>query len=240
MARLKKNGNLSGAVGNIVFVNDGDRVYVRSKPGDVKQTKNTKVAASVFGWVSKQEKQFRLILQDKIGLVPQQYFAARHLARLRKTVVQQEGSSGKIIPSFQEPTALVGFDFNPKLEWERCTNFFPVFEIDEDNVFTVTIPAIAWGKEIKPPTAADVATINIHAIHTDLNQKTVSVDLYSSLSVPVKEKEILSSQKWTFSIPEKTKWLLVIAMINFESAKKPLEKTEKTAGTYLWAKKIQE
>ncbi len=34
------------------------------------------------------------------------------MARLRKTVIQQEGSSGKMIARFQEPTALIGFEFN--------------------------------------------------------------------------------------------------------------------------------
>jgi len=125
MARLKKNGNLSDAIGNIVFINDGERCYVRAKPGTVKQTKKTKDAAAVFGWVSRQEKQFRLFLQDSLGFVPQQYFAARHMARLRKTVIQQEGSSGKMIARFQESTALIGFEFNSKQKWESCTNFSP-------------------------------------------------------------------------------------------------------------------
>lgn len=239
MARLKKNGNLSGAVGNIVFVNDGDRVYVRSKPGNVKQTKSTRSASNTFGWVSKQEKQFRLLLQSKIRFIPGQYFAARHMARLGKTVIREESSCGQAIAGFQDPTALIGFEFNPKLEWERCINFFPDFTIDNSQSFTVSIPALSWGKEIKPPTSADVATINIHAIHTDLNQNSVAVDVCSSLSVTIKETEIIPSQKWTFSIPEKTKWLLVIAIINFDSAKKQLEKSEKTAGTYLWTKRIE-
>ncbi|SHJ93674.1 hypothetical protein [Epilithonimonas mollis] len=238
MARLKKNGNLSGAIGNIVFVNDGKRSYVRSKPDTVKQTKNTIASASVFGWVSAQEKQFRLILQDKIGLIPQQYFAARHVARLRKTVIREEGSSGNTIAKFQDPTALIGFDLNPKQEWERCTNFFPAFETDEKNVFTAKIPALSWIKQVKPPQYASLATINIHAIATDLNQISVTAELLSSLSMTMKEREIIPSQEWSFSIPETTKWLLVIAIINFHSDKNQLGKTERTIGNYLWAKKI--
>lgn len=38
MANLKKNGNLSGAIGQIVFVNDGQRTFARLKPDTVKQT----------------------------------------------------------------------------------------------------------------------------------------------------------------------------------------------------------
>jgi len=238
MARLKKNGNLSGAIGNIVFVNDGDRSYVRAKPGTIKQTKNTKAAASIFGWVSAQEKQFRIILQDKIGLVPQQYFSARHAARLKKTVVPEESGSANPRARFQEPTALVGFDFNQKQEWERCSNFFPDFEIDKGNILTSKIVSLTWGQEVKVPKYANFATLNLHAISTDLNQRNVSVEVLSSLSVTIKEKETIPSQEWSFSIPEKTKWLLIISTIHFESTSKPLEKSERTTGTYLWAKKI--
>lgn len=59
MARVKSNNNLSGAIGNIVFVNDGNRSYVRTQPDKIKQTERTKAAASVFGVVSEREKWLR-------------------------------------------------------------------------------------------------------------------------------------------------------------------------------------
>ncbi|MCB4235564.1 hypothetical protein LDL59_11945 [Kaistella anthropi] len=56
MANLKKNGNLSGAIGNIVFVNDGQRTFARVKPDKVKQTPETKAAARIFGLVAPEKK----------------------------------------------------------------------------------------------------------------------------------------------------------------------------------------
>lgn len=189
MARLKKNGNLSGAIGNIVFVNDGDRSYVRGRANKVNQTVNTQASSSEFGSVSTKEKQLRLIMKEQLGLITPQYFSSRNAARLRKTVTQNKGDNKNSITEFQDPTALVGFDFNSKMQWERCTNFFPAIGTDEDNRLTVAIPAITWGREIKPPKSADLATINLHAITTDLNQDDVSVELLSSLSLAIKVKE---------------------------------------------------
>ena len=44
MARLSKNGLISGGISNLVFVNQGDRNVVRSKPDQVRQSANTKKA----------------------------------------------------------------------------------------------------------------------------------------------------------------------------------------------------
>lgn len=159
------------------------------------------------------------------------------MARLRKTVIQQEGSSGKMIARFQEPTALIGFEFNSKQKWESCTNFFPELEINANNV-SASIPAISWGREVRPPAFTNLAAIDMHAISTDLNQTSVSAELLSTLSLNIREKDVLIAQEWHFSLPADTKWLLVIAVITFDSNKKQLSKTEKTAGIYLFAKSI--
>ena len=84
MANIKKNGNLSGAIGNIVFVNDGDRVFMRAKPARVKQSARTKNSSKAFGLVSSREKIFRLRLLHEMGIPAMQYFAARHRARIFK------------------------------------------------------------------------------------------------------------------------------------------------------------
>ena len=127
MAMLKKNGGLSGAVGNIVFVNSGERTLVRSKPDGVKQSERTKAAASVFGIVSAREKWLPGEITYGLGFPALEFFAARHPARLRRTVTIDADSmiSGKT--NFGTPEALAGFDFNPKLEWSKCINFYPGF-----------------------------------------------------------------------------------------------------------------
>lgn len=239
MARLKKNGNLSGAIGNIVFVNDGDRAYVRAKGNSPKQSQNTKTEAEIFGWVGQKEKLYRDILKDKLGLISYQYQAVKHKTRLRKTVVKETTPSGTTIYRFQNPEALVGFDFNPKMEWERSTNFYPVYQLDTTGTMMIDIPAMMWGEQVKPPKKASVARITLYALATDLNLPRVDVEILSSLSQVLGEKEKLPAQQWSFNIPQDTSWLLIIGVIDFESRGLPLDQTEKSVATYLWARSLK-
>lgn len=74
MAMLKKNGGLSGAVGDIVVVNSGERTLVRSKRDGVKQSERTKAAASVFGIVSAREKWLHREIKYGLGFPALEYF----------------------------------------------------------------------------------------------------------------------------------------------------------------------
>lgn len=144
MARVKKNGNLSGAIGNVVFVNDSGREFVRARPDRVKQTAQTKAAAGVFGLVSSREKTFRLQVLRMLGVPAPQYFAAKHRARIRKTVTGDTGGSAGTGTGFGNPQALVGFSFNPNMEWESCTNFFLTFEMESNGEMKVHLPELKW------------------------------------------------------------------------------------------------
>ncbi|WDF46108.1 hypothetical protein PQ459_14515 [Chryseobacterium sp. KACC 21268] len=238
MARLKKNGNLSGAVGNLVFVNDGDRVYVREKGNKPKQTKNTKAEAEKFALAGVKEKLYRNLLKDKIGLVSHQYQAVKHKTRLLKTISSKVTESGTTLLSFQDPEAMIGFNFNPKVEWQRYTNFYPKYNEIVDQTMSIGLPALAWGDQIRAPKNATTAKLNFYAVSTNLNFKVVDVEVLSSLSLLLREKENVPAQDWSFSIPQNTKWLFIIATLDFESTKTQLEKTGKNVGTYLWAQTV--
>lgn len=238
MARLKKNGNLSGAIGNIVFVNDGERAYVRAKVNNPNQTQNTKIEADKFKLAGLKEKQFRDILTDKIGLVSHQYQAVRHKSRLLKTISKQVTESGNAIFKFENPEAMTGFDFNPKMEWDHCTNLYPKYKVSEEGVMKISIPKITWGEQIKPPRKATTATLSLYALAVDFNKKLVAVDILASLPQTIAEREKIPEQNWTFEVPKDERWLFIIALLDFESSKAELSKTEKTAGTYLYAQSI--
>lgn len=239
MARLKKNGNLSGAIGNIVFVNDGDRSYVRALGKKPKQTKNTKEEAKKFGLVGAKEKLYRDLLKEKIGLVTYQYQAVRHATKLRKTISKVIDDNGNFTYRFQDPQALVGFDLNPKMEWERCTNFYPKYELITDGTMSVSIPALTWSEQVIAPKNASRATLTLYALSTDLDKNNVDVIVVSSLPLVLGERDKLPAQEWVFDIPKDTKWLIIIGMLDFESNRRLLEKTEKILGAYLWARSIE-
>lgn len=233
MAILKKNGSLSGAVGNIVFVNSGGRTLVRSKPDGVKQTERTKAAASVFGTVSEREKWLRREITYGLGFPALQYFAARHRARLRKTVTADADSIIYGKANFGTPEALAGFDFNPKLEWSRCTNFYPTIKKNEDGSVAVHLPEIRWRHEIKPPRNAKSASLNLHALAVNLNGKTPDIRRIGDLTMDFKNGNHTSAQIWNIENTQPDHWILIVGILRFTGNFN--SNAECFSGSYLWA-----
>ena len=234
MANIKKNGNLSGAIGNIVFVNDGDRVFVRAKPDIVKQSQRTKDSAKEFGLVSSREKIFRLRVLHAMGIPALQYFAARHRARIRKTLTPDNDGTATTNPTFGNPQALTGFSFNPKTEWQTCTNFFPEFDIQPGNEIKVLLPQLKWKEQIVPPKNSTSALLTLLALTADLNSASVPVNVQSELEIEINGSSPAPAQQWAFPAGSSAGWLLIIGCLKFKTQNK-LEATKQFAATYLWA-----
>lgn len=241
MANVNKNGNLSGAVGNIVFVNDGDRSFVRTKPSRMKQSPATKKSAAVFGVVSVREKLFRLRLLSLLGMPALQYFAARHRARIRKTVTAAppENTSANAV-HFGDPQALVGFDFNPKTEWQRCTNFFPVVERHSTDELTVRLPQLKWKAQLLPPKNCTSAVLTILALRADLNKAHLPVKAVSKMVFDVSALVSVPAQEWTFPVTDEEGWMIVVACVKFNTTLQSANAAQHYAGTYLWTAMPQE
>lgn len=234
MARIEKNGSLSGAIGNVVFVKDGDRTYARSKPVGIKQTTQTKAAAKTFGQVSHREKVLRQHLLAALGFPSLQYFAARHRARLRRTVGTAKANADSSVPFFGQPEALPGFDFNPKLPWSQATNFFPNLTEDPAGSLVVELAELAWGTQIIPAKGATAARLSLYAMAVDFNRKEPEMAELGKLTVEVARGSPAAVQRWTFPAAAAGHWLLVVGALSFETKQKI--PAEAWAGTYLWAK----
>lgn len=235
MARVKKNGNLSGAIGNIVFVNDGERAFARAKPDHVKQSAQTKVAAGVFGLVSSREKMFRLQILRILGIPALQYFAAKHRARIRKTVTPDTGSSSGTGAGFGNPQALAGFSFNPKMEWESCTNFFPTFEMESSGEMKVQLTELKWKNQITPPKNSSSAVLTLVAITADLNKEAFPVNVHSKLELEISGSSAVPAQDWIFPVDAAEGWLLIIGCLKFASPNHSSVMKDEFSAAYLWA-----
>lgn len=233
MAILKKNGAISGAIGSIIFSESGDKTVLRSKPDGIRQSGRTKSAAKVFGVVSEREKDFRNTMLHKLGIPAVQYFAARHRARIRKTVVHDEGSLLEGKPRFGSPEALAGFDFNPKLPWSSCTNFFPVIHKTAGCGLVVELPELRWREHVKPQGKATGAVVTLAAIAVDFNQNSVQTEALATLMLDFSKEHIYQPQEWKFEGLGEGGWLVLACAVRYEG--KGIEKSGQFAGTYLWA-----
>lgn len=234
MANLKKNGNLSGAIGNIVLVNDGDRVFARAIPDRVKQSQRTKESSKAFGLVSSREKIFRLRLLREMGVPALQYFAAHHRARIRKTLTAERSGTSTDNPTFSNPQALAGFSFNPKTEWQSCTNFFPEFVMQSVSGMKIILPEIKWKEQIMPPKNSNSARLTLLALTVDLNISSVPLNIISRLELDISAGSSAPEQEWTFPVTFAEGWILIAACLKFKSENE-LEATQQFAATYLWA-----
>lgn len=238
MANLKKNGNLSGAIGQIVFVNDGQRTFARVKPDKVKQTPETKAAARIFGLVSAREKVFRVQLLKILGIPPIQYFAARHRARIRKTVQQDFASSPESLAQFGDPQCLAGFSFNPRIEWQSCTNFFPEVESTSNTELKIRLPEIKWKFQITAPQNCSSAMITLMVISADLNSIDISVKVLSAVEMNISAATSFPAQEWVIPIDSADGWLLLVGCVKFHQKNQPSSGMEDFSASYLWAKRV--
>ncbi len=239
MANLKKNGNLSGAIGQIVFVNDGQRTFARVKPDKVKQTPETKAAARIFGLVSAKEKVFRMQLLKILGIPPIQYFAARHRARIRKTAQQDLAGSPESLAQFGDPQCLAGFSFNPKIEWQSCTNFFPEVESSSNTELKIFLPEIKWKTQIIPTKNCNSAIITLMVISADLNSIDVPVKVLSTVQTKISATASFPAQEWLIPIDAADGWLLMVGCVQFLPKNQPPSDTENFSAAYLWAQQAE-
>lgn len=206
---------------------------MRIKPDKVKQSGRTKAAAAVFGLVSAKERLFRHYLLYALGFPPLQYLAARHRARLRKTILPAaDAHSGK--PVFGNPEALKGFEFNPVLEWSRCTNFYPSVQPDGKGGLKIGLPELKWGTELLPPTGTTAVRLILYAAAVNLNGDPVIVRNLAGLDFHLTRGTIVEAQTWQIPAAEDGHWTLLVGSIYFDQPGKA--KIHSHAASYLWVK----
>lgn len=234
MAHINKKGNLSGALGEIVFVNDGDRKYTRLRPDLVRQSERTKAASKVFGMVSSREKKFRTKLLNRLQMPAIQYLAAQHRGRLQKCITGGANSAQQEEPQFGNPEALIGFEFNRKLKWHERTNFFPFFKETANGALKVSLPAIKWGREIKTRPKATSAVLTLTAVSVNLNSTDVPLKIVSTLTMEVGRSSESPAQEWTVPADDAPGWLLIIGMVQYSGNGLSEKRSETFSATYLW------
>lgn len=238
MAKSPNNGALSGVLGNVVFVNQGPRSFIRSKPNGVRQSKATKAAASTFGWVSQQDKKFRWALSQACALVTDPYYSARHRACMAKALAPLP--KGIIAPASLEaslPQALVNFEFNDRLPWGKTCSFYPTF-VQTANTLTCHMPALTLGQHIKAPESVRAAYLQLDTLLVDPTLQDVDVIPLAQKTYTLLPHETIPESEWVFDIPTSNTWLLVLGTIRFEYRQGLVAPHLGGTATYLFAKVV--
>lgn len=210
MARITKNLFLSGKVGHLVFATQGNTSYVRSLPSRVKQTKNTKKAASRFGFCSEKDKIYRVLLQNYYKIYTDSRYAARHRALLLKTITETEPTAPKPY-TFSTPNALQNFCFNSQYPWDKLMRFYPTYTLLPTGDFIAQLPQLQWGQQIRPQKNTQQAGITFYAFTLNLNTSPITIQPITHLELILQANETIAAQSWTFNVPINQGWLIILA-----------------------------
>lgn len=238
MARSANNSALSGVLGNVVFVNQGARSYIRSKPHKVRQTKATKAAASNFGWVSQQDKKYRTALMQAYPLVTDRYYSARHRACMAKALVGLSGGAAQAtILNATLPEALVNFEFNAHLPWSKTCRFYATFT-QTNNTISCLIPALNLGQQLKAPEAVLAANLRFHAFMVNPTQQDVDVIPLGTKQLTLLPNQTIPETVWTFEVPTTNAWVLVLGSVAFDYRQTNVPVHLSAAATYVFGKVV--
>ncbi|WP_111307019.1 hypothetical protein [Confluentibacter sediminis] len=239
MAKPIQDGTLSGAIGNVVFVNKGDYTYARSKPGKIKQTAGTKAAASTFGWVSQQDKTYRRALTQAYPLVTDSYYAARHRATMAKALNPTLGATTPASSlASNMPQALEGFEFNSQVPWAKTCHFYIEVNQTDNNTVDCLIPALNLGQNIKPPKAVRSALLQLHAFTVNPNKPDIDITPLSSHETTLQPHKTIPEALWQFPMPSEKGWLLILGTVTFKFEQAHVDNKLQGSATYLFAKEV--
>lgn len=241
MGRINKNGFISGSVGNLVFVNTGDRNIVRSKPDTVKQSANTRRAAGVFGYVSRQDAIYRRKMMQLCGLTADDRYAYRHRALMYRMAVRSTENGTETVSLLAgNPKIMENFGFNRHTEWQNVCRFFPEINLDASSgTVTIAVPELKWNRELKPPKKMNSAKLRLICIAAlpDESQKH-NVQLLNEFTVEATPGKQVQKNIFSVNDVPEGQLVFVLAEIQFQQpGTQNASPLNRTASTYLWGGK---
>ncbi|WP_407517878.1 hypothetical protein [Elizabethkingia anophelis] len=239
MGNINNKAQISGAVGNVVFVSNGHKTIVRTKPGKVKQSKSTKAAAGFFGQISRQDSRYRKALLELLQLNTDTTYAYRHRASFGRVAVRYKENETEYMSLLKgSPQAMEGFDFNMQSPWLSLCRFFLKFDLSAQGDLRVKIPDVELGIQIKNDKKTTKATLRFSCISLNPDQDSdIDIHLLSDISIDLHPQIPVSFPEWIISDVPKNELVFIIAQLNRYQKIHQSEKIINSSSAYLWGGK---
>ena len=196
MAERNRNNSYSGAIGNLVYREVGNKQIVQLKPDSIRQTKRTKESGSEFRQCSSWSKWLRLRMHSFLEKNVDHYMFSRFAGRFY-TVLQTniDLPKGERTPLNSDMGALAGFDFNTNSPF--ADYFMPgiAATLTDQNEVTVTIPSFNPKVEMQFAKGTRYAELLVYVMTASFESNTGFTDDYT----------ILPMQNMAYTLPE-TVW----------------------------------
>ncbi|WP_254081567.1 hypothetical protein [Elizabethkingia anophelis] len=239
MGNINNKAQISGAVGNVVFVSNGHKTIVRTKPGKVKQSKSTKAAAGFFGQISRQDSRYRKALLELLQLNTDTTYAYRHRASFGRVAVRYKENETEYMSLLKgNPQAMEGFDFNMQSPWLSLCRFFLKFDLSAQGDLRVKIPDVELGIQIKNDKKTTKATLRFSCISLNPDQDSYTdIHLLSDISIDLHPQIPVSFPEWIISDVPKNELVFIIAQLTRYQKIHQSEKIINSSSAYLWGGK---
>ena len=224
MAQLTKNKLISGAIGNVVFRNVGNKQILVSKSGPIKQTALTKASGSEFRQCSSWGSWLRSGLASFINKQADAYMHSRFAGQLYSAL--QTNSTlpkGERTLLNSDLSTLKGFEFNTHSPFvDYCIPRLTA-DLNELNQVVVTLPELNPIKDIRFVKGSSRAELLIYVLATNFDTNTPYTDGFTLLSLE-KSEGTLSETVWIGPVIPAGHLVLVCAKLLFYTTNKFTEK----------------
>lgn len=220
MAQLGKNNSIRGVIGNVVFKKIGNKQILQSKPGSVKQTKNTKAAGSEFRQCSLWGQWLRNGLRSFLTNEAGGYMHSRLNGELYAAIQMNNAlPKGQRTPLNSDMSTLAGFEFNTHSPF---TDYFglPIETVlNEQRQVVVTVPAFDPRTALQFAQQTRQAELLIYVLTTNFESNTGFPDDYTVIPIP-NDFAMVPQTVWTSQpIPEGYLFLVCAKLLYFNTTR---------------------
>lgn len=191
-----------GVVGNLVFKKGiGHSTIIQRKPYTVKQTKNSKVSAWIFGKASSLSK----MLRQEFLAITSDWYDGRMVNRmntLNRAILSHCYNEQTKAFVFQEDSfrRLEGFEFNVKSLFDNY--FWAELRVELDGTsLKLTIPEFETNKQLKYPGKANTCKLRIAIGLYSFEQRLQRELLFRMIDID-QNQAVVPEQEFVFEVPE--------------------------------------
>jgi hypothetical protein len=217
MAKIDKNGNLKGVIGNLVLRNLNDNEIAQSKNTKVRQTTATKQSGAEFGEATRISRAIRTRLEPFINQWSDAEMHGRFTGQVFKAISSgTTGERGKRTFADAAIGQLLGFDFNKYSPFEKYCNLIPEVE-HADGVVKVKIPSFNPKDDFKKVNDAEEIELGIAiaAVSQDRDIDATLEPEYFSLTCKTNTMAVEKSEFISGTIPPNAD-IFILAMIFYK------------------------
>lgn len=184
MARIHKNNQLIGRIGNVVYKQIGNNLIAQSRPNNMKQTIATQQSSNEFLQCSTWAKHLRNCLNPFLNDCSDTFMYKRFTSAVYKAIQQNNSfPKGERTPLNSDMSYLNGFEFNNNSPLTNSFFITPNVSLDNQNKIHINLPEFDPKTAVSFPKNIHDAELLFYIIATDMQLSNAYEEMYFSIPI---------------------------------------------------------